>query len=154
MWEAMRSVVPVVEKSAVIRLLIFPFVCYLLGVGVHVSRESLADKHPHHVGRDDERAVVGVGFNQTSEKHVFPRVAEFLPSETGGYHPVIAFLDVLVIQYGFSQFLAALQNQLAVGRRTVLVNNEGDTAFLLLQDDVFLRMAIESKDRDKDNYYE
>ena len=61
-------------------------VAHLLRMGIHIAGEPLADDEPHHVGRQHQRAVVGIGLHEALEEVVLAHVGQLLPFKAGLQH--------------------------------------------------------------------
>ena len=63
-------------------------VAHLLSMGIHVAGEPLADDEPHHIRRQHQRTMVGIGLHHTLEEVVVAQVAQALAFETRLLHTV------------------------------------------------------------------
>ena len=63
-------------------------VAHLLRMGIHIAGEALTDDEPHHVGRQHQRTMIGVGLHHALEEVVIAQVAQALAFETGLLHLV------------------------------------------------------------------
>ena len=85
-------------------------VAQLLCMGVHIAGESLTDEQPHHVGREHQRTVLGVGPHNRLEEGVFARegVKMLVVRKTPGYHGMGIARNAFVAENSINRTGAAI----------------------------------------------
>ena len=65
-------------------------IAHLLRVGIDIAGEALTDEHPHHVGREHQRTMLGIGPHNGLEEHIlaFEGVELLVVGKTPGYRGV------------------------------------------------------------------
>ena len=83
---------------------------HLLRMGIDIAGEALTDEHPHHVGREHQRTMLGIGPHNGLEEHILACDDEELlvVGKAPGYHGVSVTRHAFIIKDTPERLVATL----------------------------------------------
>ena len=116
------------------------FVAHLFGMGVDIAGKALTNKHPHHIGREYQRTVLGIGAHNGLEEHVLTRkgVKRLVVREASGNHGLYIAWYPFIEEDAPERFITplkrSLQGVISLKGCEILIDHKGDFSFGLTDD--------------------